>query len=103
MQPITGLDSTPYHSWSELRNLALSRPFRGDLTRDNFAQRINWPTNAECGHCHARASAENGLVHFAGCRAADRDIRFRLTGQNRIKAGLGRILSRSKRKPKAKK
>ena len=98
MQPDSEqLESTRCHSWSELRNLALSRPFHGDLSRDNFAKRINWPTNASCGNCHAFGTAEYGLTHFPGCRASDRDIRFRLTGQNRLLAELGRLFARKRK------
>jgi len=88
------------HSWSELRDLAISRPFRGDLNRGNFAQRLSWPTNAHCIRCHQRGDTVQGLAHYPGCPARDRDIRFRLTGQNRITAEVGRLLSRRERKPK---
>jgi len=101
MQPTIGqIATSAYHSWSDLRAIALRRPLRGSLTRDNFSQRINWPTNAWCGRCHARGGTVEGLGHYPGCPARDRDIRFRLTGQNRISAEVGRLLSRRERKPK---
>lgn len=81
------------HSWSDLRRIFLGRPLRGDITYANFPERLRWPTDVHCGSCHARATID-GLAHYDGCSAPNRQVRFRLKGLSRLSAELGRLLSR---------
>ena len=89
------------HSWSDLRRIALSRPFNHGLTRDNFIERVGIPGRAVwCDRCNMRATAAFGLIHYPDCDALDEYVRFRLADQSQVQAKAGRILARFKRKPK---